>query len=538
VDELVRRADEGAGVAAALHQTAESVAANAEAMAQRLRIAAHRGVMDGRHEDADLLAGSARLLTGVARDLETSDRTAQQASAAVLVAAQQLRTQPFADACSTLDRVVRDVGEATGKQARLLLRGGDVDVDRAVVAALRDPLLHLVRNAVDHGIESPAARGRAGKPERGLVEVTATVDGSSLTVTVRDDGAGVDVAGLRAAAARRGVAVPAADEHLALQPGLSIRSEVTAVSGRGVGLDAARSRLEKIGGSLAMSSRPGSGTSVVLTAPVSLAVMRVLLVQVLDQVVALPTTAVERVTAVPVDSLYEVEGAVLLTSHGRSVRAISLAGALGLGTPPPSAHDGQMQLVVARGQDAALVTDGVLQETELSIRPIPARLEGAPAVVGIAAAPGERALLVVNPAVLSRGVSAPVIAAGVDQVAEKVHVLVAEDTMTTRALERSMLLAAGYAVSTAVDGADAWEQLQLAPVDLLVSDVDMPRLNGIELCRRIRSTPSLRDLPVVLVTSLDSPEDRRRGLEAGADAYVVKSDLHQGTLVDAVARLL
>lgn len=539
VDSVLRQAAAGLAASREVHEVAAQAALVADQVAAaggRVRSALRSDGGAGRTAALmTLLDDAARAATALARSAEVADRALHHASSGVAYAAQQLRTQPFSEACSSLERVVRDVAAGSGKSARLHLSGGDVDVDRAVVTALRDPLLHLVRNAVDHGVEAPEVRARSGKPPTATVEVRAFPEGSLLKVVVRDDGAGIDTRALRAVAAARGLAVPDQDEELAFVPGLSSRTDVTDVSGRGVGLDAARAALEQLGGSLRVVSRPGGGTEVHLTSPVTLAVMRVLLVRAGGQVVALPTASVEQVTEVDRAQLSQVEGESLLTLGRRSLRAVSLAAALGV---DDAQGEDRLGVVVPRGGDVVLITEALLDEVEAAVQPLPARLAGAPGVLGMTLGEGDLPVLVMNPVAVGRAAAGLRLPAPAAVATVAARILLAEDTVTTRALERSILESAGYTVAVAVDGADAWEQLQADGADLVVSDVDMPRMSGIDLCRRIRGSAQLREIPVVLVTSLASPADRQRGLEAGADAYVAKAELEQGSLLDAIARLL
>ena len=543
IDDVLRQAGEGLAASRRLHEVADEAAAAAylvDAARARLRAAVQDARGGGLPEGLDsLLDEASRTSTGLAHAVAVTDRVLHHASSGVADAVQRLRTQPFEQACSSLERVVRDIATGSGKSARLLVTGGEVDVDRSVISALREPLLHLVRNAVDHGLEMPDVRQAAGKPTTGTVEVHALLEGSLLRVTVRDDGAGLDTDRLRAAAARRGLTLAVDDVELAFTPGLSSREEVTDVSGRGVGLDAARARLEQLGGSLEVTSGTGSGTQVHITTPVNLAVLRVLLVAAGQQLIALPTAAVDRVTQMDRQQLREVEGDVLLTVDGRHARAVALGDAIGLTSNSADAGPGsRLGVVVPRGGDAVLIADGLLDELEVAVQPVPVRLAGAPGVLGIAVMASGQPALVVNPVAVGRNAPPLPMPTAVPPQTVSPRILLAEDTVTTRALERSILEAAGYAVSVAVDGADAWQQLQADGADLVVSDVDMPRMSGFELCRRIRGSAQLRETPVVLVTSLDSAADRQRGLEAGADAYVVKAEFQQGTLLDTIARLL
>jgi two-component system chemotaxis sensor kinase CheA len=540
VDALFQHSSEGLVASQRLTSVVSQAARAGEQVdAARAHLRAARGTTSG-PEVADLeqlLDEAARAVAVVARSVEAAERSCVRSSSAVADAVRRLRTQPFGDACTGLERVVRDVATSGGKSAQLRVVGGELDVDRSIVAALRDPLLHLVRNAVDHGIEPAQARREAGKPPAGTVEIVAELNGSLLTVTVRDDGGGIDTQRLREVAASRGLAVPAEDDELPFLTGLSSRTDVTTVSGRGVGLDAARVRLEQLGGALEVGTRPGRGTAVTLTSPVTLALLRVLLTKATGHVVAVPTSSVQRVEHVERQALREVEGSVLLALGEASVRVVSLAEAMGL-TGSPADDDEHLAVLVPRGGDAVLVADAVLDEVEIAVQPVPARLAGAAGVLGVALLDSGVPALVVNPVALGRHrgrfsltpISPPRAAAA--------RILLAEDTVTTRALERSILEAAGYSVAVAVDGADAWQQLQADGADLVVSDVDMPRMTGLELCRRIRSSAEHREVAGVLVTSLDDQADRQGGLAAGADAYVVKAEFSQGTLLDTIARLL
>ena len=540
VDALFQQSGEGLAASqrlSAVARQAVDAADQVEAARALLRAAGRAGNGVPVETLERLLDDATGAVAGVARAVESVERTSQRTSAAIAVAAQRLRTQPFRDACTGLDRVVRDVATSSGKSAHLHVSGGELDVDRSIVAALRDPLLHLVHNAVDHGIEPPQARHETGKPATGTVGILAELDGSLLKVTVSDDGGGIDTQRLRDMAAARGLPAPERDEDLPFLPGLSSRADVTAVSGRGVGLDAARVRLQQLGGLLEVDARPGGGTVVTLTSPVTLALLRVLLVRVAGHVVALPTSSVKRVEHVSPGALREVEGSVLLTLGETSVRVLSLAAAMGLPQQAPTAAE-QLTVIVPRRGDTVLVADSVIDELEVAVQPVPARLAGAPAVLGVVVIDSALPALVVNPLALDGALRAQPLPAATTAAAAPARILLAEDTVTTRALERSILEAAGYSVAVAVDGADAWEQLQADGADLVVSDVDMPRMTGLELCRRIRSSAQHRDLPVVLVTSLGDEAHRQGGLAAGADAYVDKAEFSQGTLLDTIARLL
>jgi len=521
-------------VDALVGQAGELVAA-----ASRADVLARALATDGERHDTTasgrVAAGAplGRTAAGLARDVA-------RVSAAITAGVERLTLQPFADACSGLDRTVRDLAHAGGKKARLVVEGADVEVDRSVAAMLREPLLHLVRNAVDHGIEPLGQRRTAGKPETGTVTIEASLRQGRLEVVVRDDGRGVDRAGLRRAAEDRRGAEPGTDElALAFAPGVSTRATVSDVSGRGVGLDAVRARIEAVGGAVRMDSTPGEGTTVTLTSPVNLALMRVLLLEVAGETVALPTAAVECLVTVSPDEMQSVSGRAVVSAGDRIWPVRSLPGLFG--ETVRSGHRLPLALVEAGPSAAALAADALLDEREAVVRPVPARLAGIPELLGVTVLAEGGVALVLNPAAcLREGMTPPLAqAAGrAPEVEGRRRVLIAEDTVTTRVLQQHILESAGYEVVTAEDGAEAWALLERHGADVVVSDVNMPRMDGIELCQAIRRSEQLAGIPVVLVTSLGSEEDRRRGVEAGADAYIVKAEFAADLLVATVERLL
>ncbi|MBW3665449.1 MAG: response regulator [Actinobacteria bacterium] len=460
-------------------------------------------------------------------------------------AVQVLSMVEFDQVCAGLDRAVRDVAEGSGKRVRLQLASGALELDRTVAAALRDPLLHLVRNAVDHGIEPPAVRERDGKPPVGRIRVAAEVRSGRLVVEVSDDGTGIDPVRVREAAERAGLEPPSDPAELlqlVFAPGLSTSRDVTDVSGRGVGLDAVRSDVEAVGGTAEIASDAGRGTTVTLALPLSLSTMRVLVVKIGSETVALPATAVRNVLRVDREDLVHMGARRGVLHDDRSVPIVDLASVLGFTGASARDDDGSVVVVVdVPGGHAGLSVDGPLEQHEVTVRTLGPRLEDAPGVLGAVTLPDGNLVLVLNPATWARrAMENPVPSAqqAGTETSRAPHVLLAEDTLTTRTLERSILEAAGYVVTAAADGAEAWELLQQRGADLVITDVDMPNMDGFSLCEAIRSSPRFSDVPVVLVTSLSDDRHRARGAEVGANAYFVKSDFDQRTLLDTVARLL
>ena len=514
----------------------------ARALADRLaRAAAAARGTDAAAPLREMARDADRLASSLAADL----RALKQASGEVAGHARRTRMRPFAEACEALPRAVRDVAAASGKEARVVVRGGAVEADRAVIDAVREALLHIARNAVDHGIEPPEERVRAGKPRQGTVTVSAALRGEQIAVTVTDDGRGLDLGAIRAALSRLGQPIPEDDRDVAralFESGLSTRVEADEISGRGVGLDAARAAVERVRGTVRVEWSPGAGTAFALECPLTLAAIRALLVRVGGHAFAIPSSAVDRLARVDPATLRRAgDREVLLTGEG-PVPIVPLARVLG---PPleERAVRGPFPAVQLRFGERRLVVavDEPEGEGELVVRSLRHGRAELPHLSGAALlGSGEVALVLNVAAVVASGLAAPGEGLRVEAAPERARrrVLVVDDSITTRTLEQSTLEAAGYEVAVAVDGEDGWRMLQEGGADLVISDVEMPRMDGIELTVAIRASRRFAELPVILVTSLESPEHRARGMEAGADAYVAKSAFDQEGLLDTVRRLL
>ena len=459
----------------------------------------------------------------------------------------QLRMIPFRQICEGLERVARDSAHANDKRVTLAVDDGSVELDRSIATALREPLIHLVHNAVDHGIEAPAQRQMAGKPETGTVRIAAQLRGGRVAIEVSDDGRGLRTQEVREAADRIGLAAGMDSDDVTaavFEPGLSTAAAVTETSGRGVGLDAVRARVEGLGGSVDLAFEQGAGTTVTMVVPLTLSIVHAVTVRVAEQILALPSAGVQRVARLAPEALLSIGGHPTMGHDGMHVPVMDLAQVLGLPSQPPPSGALPVVLVKSAGSTVALVVQALLGEQELTVHDLGERLHDAPAVLGGALLDGANIALVVSaPACARLGLNAatsPALqpAAPAEDAAARPRILLAEDTMTTRALEKGILEAAGYEVRTAVDGADAWEQLRAHGADVVISDVNMPNMDGFTLCATIRQSRRFADLPVVLVTSLADDADRRRGLEAGASAYITKAGFDQGLLVDTVERLL
>jgi two-component system chemotaxis sensor kinase CheA len=392
--------------------------------------------------------------------------------------------------------------------------------------------VHVLRNAIAHGIEPPQERLAAGKPARGRVELRAEQRGGRVAIELADDGRGVSAALLAEAGEHDSLV------DLLAAPGFSTAEQVDGVAGRGVGLDAVKTHVEALGGSVEARSEPGKGTAITLVLPLTLAVMHVLLVERLGQVFGLPVSRVEEV--VIAEETTSIAGRPSIVLRGESIPLGDLAVALG-GAGELAPHSPALVLSQA-GTTVALGCDRLLGEEQVIVKSLGPILGGRRGYLGGAILGDGRIALVVDPAVAVAGASlrrSPAPQDAPDEVPEARKVLVVDDQFTVRELQRSILEAAGYRVVTAGDGVAALQQLTVdADIHLVVTDLEMPEMGGLELLRRVRSEPALTSLPVVVVTSLTSEDDRRRGLEAGADAYVTKDRFDQRALLDTVERLI
>jgi two-component system chemotaxis sensor kinase CheA len=448
-------------------------------------------------------------------------------------AAIQMRMLPLATITAPLPRAVRDIATAEGKDVQLVISGDGTELDRVILESLSEPLVHMVRNAVGHGIETPAEREAAGKPPRATVELCAKQCGSTVEIVVSDDGRGVPPELIEEARQHGSLA------DVLARPGFSTAAEVTELSGRGVGLDVVKRYVEGFGGTLEVRSEPGHGTEIVLVLPLALALLEVLLVERGGHVFGLPLASVEE--ALSVENLLMLEGRPSLELRGRSVRVADLAGLIGLAAPALPAGSPAI-VVTAGGRRVAVTCDRLLDQDEVVIKPLGSLLASARGYLGAAILGDGRVALLLDPASLSRAsaskprlASAP--AAREERLAPKV--LVVEDSFTVRELQRSILQAAGYRVEIACDGKEGFDRVSSdAEIDLVITDLEMPEMNGLDLTRAIRGRAESASLPVVIVTSLGSEDDREAGVEAGADAYMIKRSFDQQALLDTVERLV
>lgn len=494
----------------------------------RLLDAVGETVLHHRRLEHELRAGDAGPAASEAHDmLERGDALLEELQEAVI----RLRMLPLASITGPFPRAVRDLAAELGKEAELRIVGAETQLDRVILEGASEAISHLLRNAVAHGIESPDERRRAGKPPRGRVELRAEQRGDRVTIEVTDDGAGVAPELLRSADAE----TPLADVLTA--PGVSGAASVTHVSGRGVGLNAVRSHVEAVGGEVTLRTEAGRGTSVGLLLPISLALLHALIAERSGDVFGIPLAAVEEV--VEVEEPMSLLGRPSIEVRGDAVPLADPVAVLG---GSPAALPERPTAVVARsgGSRAALVYDRVVDEQEVLVKPLGPLLTAVAGYLGATVLGDGKLAPVLDPAqVVPAAARRGARLAPSPSAPAAPRILVVDDQFTVRELQRSILEVAGYRVATARDGREAWNLISKdADVQLVITDIEMPEMDGFELLRAIRRLPERSSLPVVVVTSRGRSGDEHRGLEAGADAYIVKERFDQQTLLDTVQRLI
>ena len=465
------------------------------------------------------------------------------------------RMRPFEDGTAGLHRMVRDLARSLNKEVELKIDGLQCAVDRDVLDKLKSPLNHLLRNSVDHGIESVKDRAVAGKPKLATVTLSASHAGGMLRVSVKDDGSGINLVSLgeRLVAKKlvnRNMLPDLSDDELLeflFLPDFSTRDEVTEVSGRGVGLDVVRDMIKEIGGSVAINNAPGRGAEFVMLLPLTLSVISALLIEISGEPYAIPLTKVGRILKINVNNITEMEGRQFIALDGKNIGLVSAAEVLGFDQAGSENDTLTVILLSDRLDTYGVVVDRYIDQKQLSVTALDERLGKVTNVSSVALMETGEPLFILDVDDLVRSINHMVSGgrlADVYQAAEsqlkssRKRILVIDDSLTVREVEKDLLLSKGYFVDLAVDGMDGWNAVRRESYDLVITDVDMPRMDGIELVREIRQDLHLKGLPVMIVSYKDRSEDRRRGLDAGADYYLTKGSFHDDTLIDAVEDLI
>jgi len=459
--------------------------------------------------------------------------------------AMRTKMVPVSTITDQLARAVRDLARSHGKEVRWEIQGADTELDRSVLHQLSDSLTHLVRNAVDHGIETPAERERAGKSPQAVLRLHAMQLGSEVIIAVTDDGRGIDAESVRREASRLGIPTEdlAEDDLLALsfQPGLSTADFVTDLSGRGVGLDVVRANVEAAHGRVELHSQRGVGTEFRIIVPITMAVLRCLLVEAGGQRFALPFHRVLRTRAHQSSDVAHAEGREMVWFEGHTVPVDTLSEAIGLHGEQSSS--GTVVVLADTSRRHAFTVDRLIGQRDVVVKALSPLLPHLPVIAGASVEADGSILVVLDPPGLierARRSSGPLGSRSPTE-APSVHrprVLVVDDALVVRELQRGILQRAGFDVRVAADGQQALAQLAGEASDLVVTDVEMPKMDGFALTEAIRAHPALANIPVLIVSSQSSDADRRRGLDAGADGYITKSAFDEAGLLTAVNRLL
>jgi len=507
---------------------------------------------------AELRAGleeCRHVLTERMTELDLFERRTSDLARRLYDEALACRMRPFADGLAGLPKLVRGLARSLGKQVRLDLLGAATQVDRDILQKLDSPLNHLLRNAIDHGIELPHIRLSRGKPAEGVIRLQASHSAGTLHILIADDGCGIDLDRLRQAIVTRGVTQQAVAETLSTAelleflflPGFTMKGTVTEISGRGVGLDAVQTTVKQVRGTIRVTTQAGGGTSFELRLPLTLSVMRTLLADIGGEAYAFPLAHIVRTLKLPRGEIELVEGKPHFRFEGRLAGLVGACQVLGGPTPPPDQDAVSVVVVDDAGAAYGLIVDRFLGERDTVVQPLDARLGKIADILAGGVMEDGSPVLIVDVADMLRSVEKLIsggtlnrmsqAAAGPAQRKRK-RVLVVDDSLTVRELQRKLLEHAGYFVETAVDGVDGWNVARAGQFDLVITDIDMPRMDGIELVRLIRKDAHLNALRVMIVSYKDSEEDRRMGSEAGADYYLAKGGFHDETLLQAVGDLI
>lgn len=468
----------------------------------------------------------------------------------------KIRLVPMSTIFNLYPRIVRDMAREKGKEAELIVEGGDVTADKRIIEEMKDPVMHMIRNAIDHGIEAPEERERLGKHRTGTVRLKAYQANGSIFIEVSDDGKGLDIEAIKRTITKRKIfredelaAMTSSDiEALIFTSGFSTSPFVTEVSGRGVGLDVLRKSVERLKGTLSLETSPDAGCRFMVKLPITLATVRVLIVEADGRVYAIPIEYIETSCFVSNGDMFPVAGRKTISFDSQPVSVARLSELLEVQLSPPSLQKIDSEkafpcLILSVGSEKiGVLVDSLIDEQEVVLKPQGFILKRVRNVSGTAVLATGELCMVLNPHDLLKSFgkteAPPAPERPVEEAVQKKVVLLAEDSITTRTREKRILEDAGYEVVTAVDGLDAFNKLILRPFDAVVSDILMPNMDGLTFTKKIRQDKKYKELPVILVTSLASDEDRKKGMECGANAYIAKPTFDQKMLLDILGRLI
>ncbi len=490
-------------------------------------------------------------LAALSKSAENSRRSMGGMVDQLLEDAKRLVMLPFSTLLDLFPKLVRDLARDQAREVELMMDGRQVEIDKRILEEIKDPLIHLVRNAVDHGIETPDARAREGKRPRGALNIhVSQTEGNKVEILITDDGAGIDIAAVTAAALKKGLITGDEAAHFGEREALafifksdiSTSAIVTEISGRGLGLAIVAEKVERLGGSVSVETKPKEGTTFRILLPVTLATFQGLLVRVAEQTFVIPVSQVDRLARVAHADIKTVENRETIALDGRAVSLAWLGDVLELPRSAQIEEERATAVVLGSGGvRVAFLVDEVLNEQEVLVKNLRRPLARVRNVAAATMLGSGKPALILNVSDLLKSATKSArggVGAARATEARAKSLLLVEDSITSRMLLKNILESAGYTVKTAMDGVDALTALKSQPFDLVVSDVEMPRMDGFELSSKIRADKKLGELPVVLVTALESREDRERGIDAGANAYIVKSSFDQSNLIEVIRGLI
>lgn len=466
--------------------------------------------------------------------------------------AMMLRMVPLSLVFDTLHRIPRDLARALGKDVDLFIEGGEIELDKKIVEKISDPLVHMIRNAIDHGIESPEDRVKAGKPQCGRLVLSAICEGGHAVIRMTDDGRGLNLQKIREKALKRKMLSEeklasmseAEITNLIFAPGFSTNEIITDVSGRGVGMDVVKKNVvEDLKGSITVSSEEGKGISFTMRLPLSLAIVRILMLGAGETTIAIPTHYIEEIRDIEEGALIDVVNKKAIRVRSELIPVVHIESLLDMPVQTQGSDSKITVIVAMGGEKLGLIADRLVDEKDVVIKPLPRHLKTVKKVSGVIIAANNEIINVLHvPALLESSKNIRETHAGPGASAgsaerKPVHILVVDDSINTREIEKSILEAYGYRVTVAEDGMDAIEKAAETKFDLVVTDVDMPRMDGFSLTKKLRDDDLYRSTPIIIVTSREKEEDKRRGIQVGADAYIIKGAFDQGSLIDTIRNL-
>jgi two-component system chemotaxis sensor kinase CheA len=520
-------------------------------LGRSLATANKEGALDILHDHTKAVRSLYQNISGLYIDLKDDVNIQELLNNELHEKALMMRMVPLSVVFDTLYRLPRDLSNTLGKEVDLVIEGGDIELDKKIVERIADPLVHMLRNSIDHGIETPAERREAGKPERGSIRLSATCEAGSVLISLSDDGAGIPLKKIRERALRKKLMEEKIIENMSapelidliFHPGFSTSNIITELSGRGVGMDVVRRNIvEGLRGSITVETSEGRGTSFHIRLPMSLAIMRVLLISASDKTIAVPVHYISEILSTSEEDLIDVVDKKAIRLRSEIIPVIEVSVLLNLPSARLTIKNRLLVIVVRLGNEKlGLIADALLDEKDAVIKPFPAHLKNLKLVSGVIIADNNEIINVIHvPAIVesAQRMKGRSLREGSKEEETPINILVVDDSLNTREIEKGILESYGYRVSVAEDGLDAIGKASEFKYDLIITDIEMPNLDGFSLTERLRNNADYKNTPIVIMTSREREEDKRRGIKAGADAYIIKGSFDQTNLLDTVRNLV